>query len=61
MKRKRIWIPFLVLIIVLIFLVGSTALAVTLVEGFNDTLSAILSSQGETNNAILRAFEMILP
>ncbi len=61
MKRKRIWIPLLMLLIMVTFLVGSTALAVTLVEGFNDTLAAILSSQGETNNALLRAFEMILP
>ncbi len=61
MKRKRIWIPLMILLIMVASLVGSTALAVTLVEGFNDTLSAILSSQVETNNALLRAFEMILP
>ncbi len=65
MKRKRIWIPLLVLMIVMTLMGSAVALAVTSVDGFNDILQAILSNgitnQSETNNALLRAFEMILP
>ncbi len=61
MKRKRIWIPALIVLVMAIALMGSVALAVTNIEGFNDTLQGILSSQSETNSALLRLFEMILP
>ncbi len=65
MKRKRIWIPLLVLLVVMIAMGSAVALAVTSVDGFNDILQAILNNgitnQSETNNALLRAFEMILP
>ncbi len=65
MKRKRIWIPLLVLMVVMTLMGSAVALAVTSVDGFNDTLQAILNNgitnQSETNNALLRAFEMILP
>ena len=65
MRRKRIWIPLLVLMVVMTLMGSAVALAVTSVDGFNDILQAILSNgitnQSETNNALLRAFEMIVP
>ena len=59
--RKILWGLMFAFIVALILTMGSIALAVTSVDGFNDTLMAILASQSETNNALLRALEMILP
>ncbi len=62
--RLRMWLiisTVIVILLTILLLSGGIAFALTSVEGFNDTLQGLLDSQAETNNAILRLFEMILP
>lgn len=64
MKR---WVKWLIIgavvtvCISVLLLSGGVAFALTAVEGFNDTLQGILSSQIETNSSLLKLLEMILP
>ena len=65
LKRHRLkWLIIsgvVVILVSVLLLSGGIAFALTSIEGFNDILQGILNSQIETNNSLLRLFEMILP
>ena len=58
--KKAIIIGIIVLVVLLVLLCATSVYAVTAIEGFNDTLLALLDGYIEYCKAVIEVFGMVL-